>query len=102
MVVRDVRISLVGGSCDCVLFFFLNIRRPPRSTLDRWSAASDVYKRQGPHRVVQLGREEDLAVAERDALPARIRLSLIHLSEPTRPYYISYAAFRLKKKHTHI
>ena len=30
------------------LFFFLMIRRPPRSTLDRSSAASDVYKRQGP------------------------------------------------------
>ena len=31
----------------CVLyFFFLMIRRPPRSTLDRSSAASDVYKRQ--------------------------------------------------------
>ena len=29
------------------LFFFLRIRRPPRSTLDRSSAASDVYKRQG-------------------------------------------------------
>ena len=29
----------------CV-FFFLMIRRPPRSTLDRSSAASDVYKRQ--------------------------------------------------------
>ena len=29
----------------CV-FFFLRIRRPPRSTLDRSSAASDVYKRQ--------------------------------------------------------
>ena len=29
-------------------FFFLMIRRPPRSTLDRSSAASDVYKRQGP------------------------------------------------------
>src|SRR5678809_370198 len=29
---------------DCV--FFLMIRRPPRSTLDRSSAASDVYKRQ--------------------------------------------------------
>ena len=28
------------------LFFFLMIRRPPRSTLDRSSAASDVYKRQ--------------------------------------------------------
>ncbi len=26
--------------------FFLRIRRPPRSTLDRSSAASDVYKRQ--------------------------------------------------------
>ena len=30
----------------CLLFFFLMIRRPPRSTLDRSSAASDVYKRQ--------------------------------------------------------
>ena len=30
----------------CVFFFFLMIRRPPRSTLDRSSAASDVYKRQ--------------------------------------------------------
>ena len=28
------------------LFVFLRIRRPPRSTLDRSSAASDVYKRQ--------------------------------------------------------
>ena len=28
------------------LSFFLMIRRPPRSTLDRSSAASDVYKRQ--------------------------------------------------------
>ena len=30
--------------------FFLMIRRPPRSTLDRSSAASDVYKRQNLHR----------------------------------------------------
>ena len=30
----------------CLLLFFLMIRRPPRSTLDRSSAASDVYKRQ--------------------------------------------------------
>ena len=29
-----------------LVFFFLMIRRPPRSTLDRSSAASDVYKRQ--------------------------------------------------------
>mgnify|MGYP003381625105 CR=1 FL=1 len=34
-------------SSSCNLFFFLMIRRPPRSTLDRSSAASDVYKRQG-------------------------------------------------------
>src|SRR5678815_3857302 len=38
--------------CSCyvatIYFFFLMIRRPPRSTLDRSSAASDVYKRQVP------------------------------------------------------
>ena len=32
--------------CSALFFFFLMIRRPPRSTLDRSSAASDVYKRQ--------------------------------------------------------
>ena len=31
---------------DVFFFFFFMIRRPPRSTLDRSSAASDVYKRQ--------------------------------------------------------
>eukprot|EP01017_Pseudomicrothorax_dubius_P048229 TRINITY_DN8745_c0_g1_i5.p1 TRINITY_DN8745_c0_g1~~TRINITY_DN8745_c0_g1_i5.p1 ORF type:complete len:106 (-),score=36.84 TRINITY_DN8745_c0_g1_i5:95-412(-) len=31
----------------CDRFFFLMIRRPPRSTQSRSSAASDVYKRQG-------------------------------------------------------
>src|SRR5678810_1362594 len=30
-----------------IVVFFLKSRRPPRSTLDRSSAASDVYKRQG-------------------------------------------------------
>ena len=35
------------GLESSTLFFFLMIRRPPRSTLDRSSAASDVYKRQG-------------------------------------------------------
>src|SRR5665254_16076 len=32
--------------CDISFFFFLMIRRPPRSTRVRSSAASDVYKRQ--------------------------------------------------------
>ena len=31
----------------CLGVFFLMIRRPPRSTQSRSSAASDVYKRQG-------------------------------------------------------
>ena len=39
-----------------LLFFFLMIRRPPRSTLDRSSAASDVYKRQDQERQ-RLSRE---------------------------------------------
>eukprot|EP00657_Telonema_sp_P-1_P008354 TRINITY_DN29360_c0_g1_i1.p1 TRINITY_DN29360_c0_g1~~TRINITY_DN29360_c0_g1_i1.p1 ORF type:complete len:149 (+),score=66.17 TRINITY_DN29360_c0_g1_i1:54-500(+) len=34
-------------SAVSLLFFFLMIRRPPRSTQSRSSAASDVYKRQG-------------------------------------------------------
>ena len=78
-----------------MVFFFLMIRRPPRSTLDRSSAASDVYKRQvyvgsadhnfyainpdGSQKwVVETGEIIDSA----GALP----LSLIHISEPTRPY----------------
>src|SRR5678815_5437353 len=57
-------------------FFFLMIRRPPRSTLDRSSAASDVYKRQlscyarinefgfieSPYRKVKDGRVIDYVV----------------------------------------
>ena len=88
------------------------IRRPPRSTLDRSSAASDVYKRQ----VVR--RDDDLLTwsqryhTDPDAASVRAlladggvdlddlellavtggrhrvlpELSLIHISEPTRPY----------------
>ena len=42
------------------------IRRPPRSTLDRSSAASDVYKRQGQYeRVLALFRDGDLEGARR-------------------------------------
>ena len=33
-------------TCGKVLVFFLMIRRPPRCTQSRSSAASDVYKRQ--------------------------------------------------------
>ena len=37
---------LVKGYIGVDFFFFLMIRRPPRSTQSRSSAASDVYKRQ--------------------------------------------------------
>ena len=40
-----------------VSVFFLMIRRPPRSTLDRSSAASDVYKRQVLSSVAPLGAD---------------------------------------------
>ena len=43
------------SDCDMCLVFFLMIRRPPRSTLDRSSAASDVYKRQGLDAVLSIG-----------------------------------------------
>ena len=86
-------------------FFFLMIRRPPRSTQSRSSAASDVYKRQllrGVRACLLLG------TVALDRVPAvgvwwhgsgtHLRLSLIHISEPTRLLSISYAVFCLKKK----
>src|SRR5678809_843153 len=65
------------------------IRRPPRSTLDRSSAASDVYKRQLCNRKRHHPINPDCSEHE---------LSLIHISEPTRQAEISYAVFCLKKK----
>eukprot|EP00831_Metopus_contortus_P054233 TRINITY_DN45624_c0_g1_i1.p3 TRINITY_DN45624_c0_g1~~TRINITY_DN45624_c0_g1_i1.p3 ORF type:complete len:137 (+),score=34.45 TRINITY_DN45624_c0_g1_i1:94-504(+) len=35
-------------------------------------------------------------------VPEAQDLSLIHISEPTRPLYISYAVFCLKKKNKHV
>ena len=80
------------------------IRRPPRSTQSRSSAASDVYKRQGL--TYQRDDIAKIAVLLNDKLGASlfdepmlkaalqrdpanrglIALSLIHISEPTRPY----------------
>ena len=98
---------MYGFSTDCIasslvldrattsscLFFFLMIRRPPRSTLDRSSAASDVYKRQHQDgapvdRQLQL-RHEGNNPGEGEVGPGAgtvVELSLIHISEPTRPY----------------
>ena len=69
------------------------IRRPPRSTLDRSSAASDVYKRQAPYIAMEYLEGKDLQqLIESEGLGglaierAVFLLSLIHISEPTRPY----------------
>ena len=80
------------------------IRRPPRSTQSRSSAASDVYKRQGMHAKIAYDAEEYpqfvITVGNIDFLvPGEVEaLSLIHISEPTRLLSISYAVFCLKKK----
>ena len=46
MAVRVILFLYIGHVAVSLRVFFLMIRRPPRSTLDRSSAASDVYKRQ--------------------------------------------------------
>ena len=76
-----------------LLYFFLMIRRPPRSTLDRSSAASDVYKRQtliakqkAPNKLrqeIKAGGMEQTVLFDGEK---GVMLSLIHISEPTRPY----------------
>ena len=68
------------------------IRRPPRSTLDRSSAASDVYKRQSAASGEEAIRKILAAKPDLVLMDIRIKgdidgiLSLIHISEPTRPY----------------
>ena len=69
------------------------IRRPPRSTLDRSSAASDVYKRQTENSgaVTRNAASEVAGAIGAEFVEFDIReivksLSLIHISEPTRPY----------------
>ena len=56
-----------GTAVIISLCFFLMIRRPPRSTLDRSSAASDVYKR-------QVQRHAQLAPIVRQQLGLRVLL----------------------------
>ena len=82
------------------------IRRPPRSTQSRSSAASDVYKRQGHVTVGDLVEVPVLlallvaAAMLPYVLTVLTLLSLIHISEPTRLLSISYAVFCLKKKNS--
>eukprot|EP00831_Metopus_contortus_P031308 TRINITY_DN25559_c0_g1_i1.p1 TRINITY_DN25559_c0_g1~~TRINITY_DN25559_c0_g1_i1.p1 ORF type:complete len:420 (-),score=81.99 TRINITY_DN25559_c0_g1_i1:13-1272(-) len=46
----------------------------------------------------EVKKEELQPIKEQEIVPEVLELSLIHISEPTRPLYISYAVFCLKKK----
>ena len=72
--------------------FFVMIRRPPRSTQSSSSAASDVYKRQD---LSDTGKGMSTSQFKQVFEPGYTTkkrgwglglLSLIHISEPTRPY----------------
>ena len=57
--VLPLLVLLLLPSRNSTCFFFLMIRRPPRSTLDRSSAASDVYKRQ----IYDLPGQKDMKIS---------------------------------------
>ena len=68
--------------------FFLMIRRPPRSTLDRSSAASDVYKRQDLDMIKAAGlgiayRAKPLVAAEADAQLDHMGLDCLLYTSPS-------------------
>ena len=68
------------------------IRRPPRSTQGVSSAASDVYKRQSYNVYMATGTSgfdngKNISKTSYSIeLEPDVQLSLIHISEPTRPY----------------
>ena len=93
MISVDIFAKLVRVVAFVAVFFFLMIRLPPRSTLDRSSAASDVYKRQHYYCMRMLALLQftkvlkGLVWVDRMAChKSLVSLSLIHISEPTRPY----------------
>ena len=58
------------------------IRRPPRSTLDRSSAASDVYKRQGKKSDIVMMKctQGQKKFVEKNNLPKEIKVRLVTVS----------------------
>src|SRR5438067_11317837 len=92
MVVSCVLFTLIASSHLCYCFFFLMIRRPPRSTLFPYTTlfrSRFVRSRHDCSTALRLGREPDPALQHRDRKSTRLNSS--HVS-------ISYAVFCLKKK----
>ena len=75
------------ASTDILCFFFLMIRRPPRSTLDRSSAASDVYKRQPQDSNCRFGKGKTRGEKHR-------QVSRIGWGEPLLRCPVSYTHLR--------
>src|SRR5428012_21236 len=79
----------------CIRFiFFLMIRRPPRSTQSRSSAASDVYKRQVPidGRTGMSVLQDNHNITNRTDIPVRPHRWTDRNVRPTRP--VSYTHLR--------
>ena len=89
------------------LFFFLMMRRPPRSTLDRSSAASDVYKRQHHgdaqaifHVVIEHRAEDDVRVVRGELADGVHAVSYTHLRAHETVLDLVCRLLLEKKKHT--
>eukprot|EP00657_Telonema_sp_P-1_P012415 TRINITY_DN896_c0_g1_i3.p2 TRINITY_DN896_c0_g1~~TRINITY_DN896_c0_g1_i3.p2 ORF type:complete len:105 (-),score=35.20 TRINITY_DN896_c0_g1_i3:882-1196(-) len=74
----------------CRFFFFLMIRRPPRSTQSRSSAASDVYKRQYPSCMRSLPRWSSWTRAFINLDSLHTGVHVIHLSLHTDEMNLSH------------
>src|SRR5678816_1026997 len=71
------------------------IRRPPRSTLDRSSAASDVYKRQRPYHIeIPLNHARILEAIRNENMEERIKTKKIPQISSQRPYHVENTASR--------
>src|SRR5450756_2859480 len=76
------------------------IRRPPRSTQSRSSAASDVYKRQVHCRGAAVGVLQQPAQRQAETPGEIDGLSLIHISEPNETRHDLVCRLLLEKKKT--
>src|SRR3546814_16062257 len=94
--------------CDLVLFFFLMIRRPPRSTRTDTLFPYTTLFRSGESHIEQVGRQTELGGDPgeiEESVPAADRSRFVrseeHTSELQSLMRISYAVFCLKKTNPH-